>query len=310
MSVEDELSRFSPETDTLLTIGVFDGVHLGHQRLVAELLAQAARRRLLSGVVTFRQHPEDLLNSGKKLPFITDIVTRTRLLKEEGVDFVVPLSFTTQLAQLDARTFIGLLQKYLKMRGMVIGSDFALGKGREGDIGTIKKLGREMGFNVTVVPPLEINGEVVSSTATRQALADGDMGRVHELTGRYYSLRGRVVTGAGRGEGIGFPTANLHVSPGQAIPPDGVYASLAHANGKTYQSMTNIGCDPTFGDNERTVESFLIDYHGDLYDHKLSVDFVVRLRNEKKFKNAGELKKQLAEDIRQGKTVFDSMGIN
>jgi riboflavin kinase/FMN adenylyltransferase len=308
--VEEELSRFLPEKDTLLTIGVFDGVHLGHQRLITELLQQAARKHLLAGVVTFRQHPEDLLSTGKKLPFITDIITRTRLLVEEGVDFVVPLSFTNHLASLDANTFIDLLKKYLKMRGLVIGSDFALGKEREGDTDTLKKLGREMDFSVTVVPPLEINGEVVSSTAIRKALADGDMGRVHELTGRYYSLRGRVVTGAGRGEGIGFPTANLHVSPGQAIPPDGVYASLAHFNGKTYQSMTNIGCNPTFGENERTVESFLIDYHGDLYDHKLSVDFVVRLRNEKKFKNAGELKRQLAEDIRQGKTVFDSMGIN
>ncbi len=310
MPVEEELSHFSPDSDTLLTIGVFDGVHLGHQRLVTELLRQAALKHLLTGLVTFRQHPEDLLTPGKKLPFITDITTRTRLLKEEGIDFVVPLSFTSHLARLDARVFIGLLLKYLRMRGLVIGSDFALGKAREGDTGTLKKLGHEMGFSVTVVPPLEINGEVVSSTAIRKALADGDMGKVHELTGRYYSLRGRVVTGAGRGEGIGFPTANLHVSPGQAIPPDGVYASLAHVNGKVYQSMTNIGCDPTFGENERTVESFLIDYRGDLYDHKLSVDFLVRLRNEKRFKNTGELKRQLAEDIKQGKTIFDSMGIN
>jgi riboflavin kinase/FMN adenylyltransferase len=310
VSVEEELSGFSPERDTLLTIGVFDGVHLGHQRLIAELLEQAARRNLLSGLVTFRQHPEDLLSSGRKLPFLTDISTRTKLLKEEGVGFVVSLSFTAQLAGLEARVFLGLLQKYLKMRGLVIGTDFALGKAREGDIGTLKKLGREMGFSVTVVPPLTINGEVVSSTAIRKALAEGDMARVRGLTGRYYSLYGQVVTGTGRGEGLGFPTANLNVSAGQAIPPDGVYASLAHINGKAYQSMTNIGRNPTFGKNERTVESYLLDYRGDLYGQELSVDFVDRLRHEKKFANIEELKQQVAEDVRQGKTILDSSGLN
>jgi riboflavin kinase/FMN adenylyltransferase len=308
--VEEELSAFSPERNTLLTVGVFDGVHLGHQRLISELLEQAARKKLLAGVVTFRQHPEDLLSAGRKLPFLTDIATRTKLLKEEGVDFVAPLSFTVQLARLDARAFIGLLQKHLKMRGLIIGSDFALGKAREGDTGALKKLGREMDFSVTVVPPLEINGEVVSSTSIRKALAEGDMGKVHELTGRYYSLYGSVVTGAGRGEGMGFPTANLNVSAGQAIPPDGVYASLAHINGKVYQSMTNVGRNPTFGKNERTVESYLIDYSGDLYGHELSVDFVTRLRSEKKFGNIEELKRQVAEDVRRGKTILDSRSIN
>jgi riboflavin kinase/FMN adenylyltransferase len=308
VSVEEELSGFSPEKDTLLTIGVFDGVHLGHQRLISELTEQAARRRLLSGLVTFRQHPEDLLFSGRKLPFLTDINTRTKLLKEEGVNFIVALSFTARLAGLDARAFIGLLQKYLKMRGLVIGTDFALGKAREGDTDTLQKLGREMGFSVTVVPPLIINGEVVSSTSIRKALAEGNMTRVRELTGRYYSLYGRVVAGAGRGEGIGFPTANLNVSVGQAIPPDGVYASLAHINGKVYQSMTNIGRNPTFGKNERTVESYLIDYSGDLYGHELSVDFIARVRDEKKFASTEELRQQVAEDVRRGKTILDTTG--
>jgi riboflavin kinase/FMN adenylyltransferase len=310
VSVEEDLSGFSPENDTLLSIGVFDGVHLGHQRLITELIEQAARRRLLSGVVTFRQHPEDLLSSGRKLPFLTDIATRTRLLKEEGVGFVVPLSFTLQLARLDARTFIDLLQKHLKMRGLVIGADFALGKDREGDTTTLIKLGREMGFSMTIVPPLEINGEVVSSTSIRKAMASGDMGRVRELTGRYFSLYGKVVAGTGRGEVLGLPTANLNVHSGQAIPPDGVYASLAYINGRVYLSMTNIGRNPTFGDNKRTVESYLIDYSGDLYDRELYVDLVARLREERKFKDADELKKQVAEDIQRGKMILKAAGLN
>ncbi|HUT67620.1 MAG TPA: bifunctional riboflavin kinase/FAD synthetase [Dehalococcoidales bacterium] len=310
MLVEEELASFSPERDTLLTVGVFDGVHLGHKHLISELLRQAGEKGLLSGVVTFRQHPEDLLSSKKQLPFLTDIKTRVRLLQNEGVDIIVPLSFTKDLARLDARRFIGLLQKHLKMRGMVIGSDFALGKGREGDTGTLRQLGKEMDFSVTVVPPMEINGEVVSSTTIRKAMAEGNMEKVRMLTGRYFSLHGRVVTGAGRGEGLGFPTANLDVNSGQALPPDGVYAGLAHINGKIYQTMTNVGKDPTFGVSERTIEAYLLDYSGDLYGHELTVDFVARLRDEKKFKNVDELKKQVAEDVRQGKNILESTGVN
>lgn len=310
MLVEEELASFSPERDTLLTVGVFDGVHLGHKHLISELLRQAGENGLLSGVVTFRQHPEDLLSSKKQLPFLTDIKTRVRLLQNEGVDIIVPLSFTKDLARLDARRFIGLLRKHLKMRGMVIGSDFALGKGREGDTGTLRRLGKEMDFSVTVVPPMEINGEVVSSTTIRKAMAEGNMEKVRMLTGRYFSLHGRVVTGAGRGEGLGFPTANLDVNSGQALPPDGVYAGLAHINGKIYQTMTNVGKDPTFGVSERTIEAYLLDYSGDLYGHELTVDFVARLRDEKKFKNVDELKKQVAEDVRQGKNILESTGVN
>lgn len=310
MLVEEELASFSPERDTIVTVGVFDGVHLGHQQLISELLKQAEQSCMLSGVVTFRQHPEDLLSSETKLPYLTDVKTRTRLLQNEGVDFIVPLSFTRDLARLNARQFIGLLLEHLKMRGLVIGSDFALGKGREGDTDTLSRLGKEMDFNVTVVPPLKINGKVVSSTTIRKAMAAGDMEKVRSLTGRYFSLHGRVVTGTGRGEGLGFPTANLDVNSGQALPPDGVYAGLAHINGKIYQSMTNIGQDPTFGPSERTVEAFLLDYHGDLYGHELRVDFVAKLRDEKKFDSVDELKEQIAEDVRQGKAILESTGAN
>ena len=310
MLIEKELAEFSSPGETALTIGVFDGVHLGHKHLIAELLKQARREGLLSGVVTFRQHPEELLSSGRTLPFLTDIKTRINLLRGEGVDIIAPLSFTRELAALAARDFISLLQKYLKMRRLVIGPDFALGKGRQGDAAALHRLGKEMGFDVSVVPPLKIKGEVVSSTAIRQALADGDMKKYQVLSGHPFSLRGRVVTGAGRGAGLGFPTANLDVSAGQALPADGVYASLAHINGQTYRSMTNIGKDPTFGTNERTIESYLVEYHGDLYGTELLVDIVARLRDEKKFANAEELKKQMAEDVQLGEKILKSMDVN
>jgi riboflavin kinase / FMN adenylyltransferase len=309
VQVEEELASFSPERETILTIGVFDGVHLGHRKLITELLIQARQNNQLAGVVTFRQHPEDLLKAGKRLPFLTDIKTRTKLLKEEGVDLIVTLSFTKELAALSARQFMSLLQQHLHMKGLVVGPDFALGKSREGDIEAIRKLGKEMRFSVTVVPPLKINGEVVSSTILRKALAEGNICKVKELTSRPYSLHGKVVEGAGRGEGLGFPTANMDVKSGQALPPDGVYVGLTRANGKIYQSMTNIGRNPTFGDAERSVESYLVDYHGDLYGKEVYLDIVARLRDEKKFSNAEELKKQISQDIVQGKTILESIGV-
>ena len=306
--VVEELAKFSPDRDTMLTVGVFDGVHLGHKHLISKLLEVARQRHLLSGVVTFQQHPEELLPPRTRLTFLTDIEERIILLKNEGIDVIIPLSFTAELSQLSARQFVSLLQKHLRMSGLVVGSDFALGKNREGDADTLQKLGQDMNFSVTVVPPLVINGEVVSSTTIRRALAEGDMIKIRELTGRPFSLQGKVVTGAGRGVGLGFPTANLDISSEHALPPDGVYASWAHIDGKEYQSMVNIGRCPTFGVGECVVEAYLVDYRGDLYGHELKIDMVERLRDEKKFDTVDDLKEQVAEDVRHGKAILNSMG--
>ena len=306
--MEAELARLSPEQDTLLTVGVFDGVHLGHQHLISQLVAQAGQQGLLPGVVTFRQHPQEVLNPRTRLPFLTDLDERSRLLKNEGVAIIVPLVFTVESARLNARQFVGLLKKHLRMRGLVIGADFALGREREGNTDTLRALGEEMGFSVTVVPPVKLNGEVVSSTAIRQALADGDVKKVYRLTGRPFSLCGWVVSGAGRGVALGFPTANLDVDPEQAVPADGVYAGWAYINGRAYQSMTNIGRNPTFADSERTVEAYILDYKDDLYGQELRLDIVARLREEKQFDSAVELKKQIAEDIARGRIILGSGG--
>ena len=306
MQVEEELSRLSPEQDTLLTIGVFDGVHLGHKKLISKLIEQARGRNLLSGIVTFGQHPQDLLSPQKRLSFLSDLDEKIGLLKDEGVDIVVPLSFTAELAHLGARQFVGLLQEHLRMRGLVVGPDFALGRGREGDIDTMRKLSHDMGFSLTVIPPAVIDGEVASSTVIRGALAVGDVVKAQKLTGRPFSLHGQVVCGTGRGAGLGFPTANLDISPTKALPADGVYASRAYVNGKIYPSMTNIGRCPTFGGGERTVEVYVADYRGDLYSRDLKIDIIDRLRDEKQFDNIDELKEQLAEDVRQGRDMLSS----
>ena len=196
------------------------------------------------------------------------------------------------------------------MRGLVVGPDFTLGRDREGSIDSLRALGRDMNFTVTVIPPIMINGAVVSSTAIRNALANGDMKKVLSLAGRPFSLNGRVTRGAGRGLELGFPTANLDIVPEQALPADGVYATWAYINGKAYQSMTNVGKQPTFAGNQRTVEVYILDYHSDLYGRELKIDIMAQVRSEERFDTADELKKQITEDIKQGRTILDSRGRN
>ncbi len=305
MQVEEELAELSPEKDMLLTIGVFDGVHLGHKYLISQLKEHARQQNLLSGVVTFRQLPPQVLSSQAGLSYLTNLAEKVSLLKNESVDAVITLSFTRELAQLSAKQFLGLLKKYLRMCGLVVGPDFALGRNREGDADTLRTFGQDMCFSVTVIPPVRVNGETVSSTVIRDALADGNMKRVVSLTGRSFSLQGRIIAGVGRGAELGFPTANLEIDPRQTLPADGVYATLTYIDGKAYQSVTNIGECPTFGGSECTVETYILDYRGDLYGYELKIDIVERLRGEKRFNTVEELKKQITEDVKQGRAILD-----
>jgi riboflavin kinase/FMN adenylyltransferase len=308
MSVEQELGQFSPRKEMLLTIGVFDGVHLGHRHLISRLKELAGKQGYSSGVITFSQHPREVLSPKTRLPSLTSLEQRTALLQETDVDIVIPLPFTPQLANLSPQQFISLLQGYLKMKGLVVGPDFALGKGRKGDIDTLRRLGQEMDFSVTVVPPMKIDGEVVSSTAIREALAKGDIKRAQRLLGRPFRLQGRVVSGDKRGVKLGFPTANLEVAPGQALPAGGVYAGRAYIDGQSYSAMTNIGTRPTFGGGPQLIEVYLIDYNGDLYGQELAIDIIERLRDEKKFDTPEQLIEQIAEDVKQGKALLKTRG--
>ena len=306
MPIEEELARLSPNKDTLLTIGVFDGVHLGHKYLLSRLIELAGQQNLLSAVVTFDPHPQKMLSPKTRLPFLTDLDQRITLLKNEGVEAIIISPFTPELAQLSAYEFVSLLKKYIRMKGLVIGPDFALGRGREGDINALRTLGEDMDFTVTVVPPVMINDEVISSTAIREALAEGDLKRVHNLIGRPFSLHGRVIPGASRGAKLGFPTANLDIDPEQALPAEGVYATWAYINDTVSESMTYIGNQPTFGGRQRAVEVYVLDYHGDLYGHELKIDIMERLRGEKQFGTTDELREQITEDIERGRAILSS----
>ncbi len=304
MQLEKHLASFSPPRETILSIGVFDSVHLGHQHLLSYLLRQAQQRNLLSGVITFDRHPQTVLLSQTQLPWLTTLEDRTILLHKLGIELIVVLPFTLSLAQMSVRCFIQLLKKHLKMCSLVIGPDFALGKGRQGDATRLQALGQEMGFTVEVVPPVVLDGIVVSSTAIREALACGDVTRVEKLAGRPFSLISEVVPGAGRGKTLGFPTANLEVKPEQALPEDGIYVTITEINQELLPSVTNIGVRPTFGDGKHTIEVYLLDYQGELYGEKLRINFIDRIRDERRFDSVEELKAQLRKDVEQAQLIL------
>lgn len=303
MGIEHELAKLVPPRETLLTIGVFDGVHAGHRYLLERLIQRGKEENLVSGVVTFNPHPQWVLHQDQ-LPWLTTLEERTNRLRGLGIDLVAVISFTLEVSQLSAREFVVLLKSYLKMRGLMISPDFALGRGREGNSTLLSALGKELGFTVETIPPFTIDGEIVSSTLIRQALAQGDMAKVTKLMGHPFNLVGEVIPGERRGQILGFPTANLDIEPQQALPGNGVYATIAQVDGKQLASATNIGTRPTFGDGRKTVEIHLLDYEGDLYGKQLKTGFISKLRNEQYFASSEELKSQVRKDVRKAKTIL------
>ncbi len=304
MEIVEELEKIKPHQETIFTIGVFDGVHLGHQSLLTYLKKKAQQNNWLSGVITFISHPETVLGSQNQLPWLDSLDNRIELIKNLGIDIVIALNFTTELRQLSAREFVQLLKEHLKLRGLIIGPDFALGKNRQGTVEQLRLFGKQMGFNVEVVPPLVINGEVVSSSLIRQVLSQGDMKRAAKLLGRPFRIRGLVVPGDQRGRTLGFPTANLEIKPDQASPGDGVYVTVAYTDSEPLPSVTNIGVRPTFGDGKRMVETYIINHKSELSGKALSVAFIDKLRNEKRFISVDELKTQIAKDVEQAKLIL------
>ena len=305
MAIGDELGAFAVRGETALTIGVFDGVHRGHTHLISNLVDEAARKGLMAGVVTFREHPAAVLSPRFEAQYLTSFEDRLELLNETKIDFVVPITFDRALSKLTAEEFVSLLQEHLRMESLVVGPDFAMGRNREGTIERLSELGDEMGFALTVVDGLQdTKGETVRSTTVRTALGEGEVERVTELLGRRFMLEGLVVSGEGRGGKLGFPTANIAPPQGMAVPGDGIYAAFAHLEGKRLMTAISIGTKPTFGDHDRAIEAFILDFDGNLYGKSLRLEFVRRLRDQVKFDAVEALLEQVDRDVAETRRIL------
>lgn len=306
MQVIRDLSQANLPQDTIVTIGAFDGVHLGHQHLVGQLCAAARRDGLLSALVTFHPDPAAFLTPENERFCLASVHEKEILLGELGLDLTAILPFDQKLRLTPARDFVEQLRRCLRMKGLWVGPDFALGYKRQGDLPALRGWSQELGFSLRVVEPLVIHGEVVSSTRIRHLLIKGAVKEATELLGRYPYLVGTVVPGAKRGRRLGFPTANLLVSDRRVIVGNGVYAAYAWWENQRRPAVVNVGVRPTFSEEEKQVEIHLLDFQGDLYGDNLAVEFVERLRPEQRFGTAAELVEQVEKDKTRGRQLLAS----
>jgi riboflavin kinase/FMN adenylyltransferase len=299
MKIDDDLSQLLVDRDSALTIGVFDGVHRGHVHLIRHLISEAKSAGRLSGVVTFKNHPRSVVRPDFKPNYISTLEERVRLLKENGIDFVVPLTFDHDLAHLPAEQFLARLSERLRMKALVVGPDFGMGQNRDGTLDTLPILGRKLGFSFKSVDLLTDSDSPVKSTVIRNLIAEGDVGMVSRMLARNFSVTGTVVDGFKRGRTLGFPTANVEILDGFASPGDGIYATWAFLESGRYMAATSIGTRPTFKEGGRTIEAFLLDFSEDIYGQILRLEFVKRLRGEEKFDSVDALLSQINKDVQQ-----------
>ena len=289
-----------------LTIGVFDGVHRGHQEILKNLIAGAHENDAPAIVLTFWPHPGIVLGKRAHLKCLTTAEERAELLGELGVDVVLTQPFTPEFATLSARDFMTRVSQRLGLHSLWIGYDFALGRNREGNFEKLSELGQELGYSVQALGPVKNGANVLSSSLIRQRIREGEVAHAAENLGRYYSVSGPVVHGDGRGRKINIPTANIDYPKGKVIPAFGVYATWAWVGGKRYQAATNIGINPTFTPDKETpnVEAHILDFDGDLYDQQVTLEFVARLRDEMKFNGVDALLKQIHTDIGETRKIL------
>lgn len=284
-------------TPSNLTIGNFDGVHLGHQALIRALIDDARSAGRQAGVMTFHPHPAAVLRPNTDHQVLTTVEERLALFERLGLDFAVVYPFTRETAATPAREFMAQLSASLRLASLWVGPDFALGRNREGNIDALREFGATQGFQVHVITPQILGEGEVRSGRIRANLLDGDVTGAAQQLGRYYQIDGRVVEGARRGRTIGFPTANLDVPASRLLPANGVYATWAEVAGQRHPSVTNIGVRPSFDNGQRTVEAYLLDFQGDLYGQQMTLELVARLRAEMRFSGIDALRAQIEHDV-------------
>ncbi|HEU4965097.1 MAG TPA: bifunctional riboflavin kinase/FAD synthetase [Bacilli bacterium] len=290
---------------SVMALGNFDGIHIGHQQLISRAKEMAQRLGVPASVLTFYPHPRQVLGRGQYGNLLTPVDEKMRVFKELGIDIVYVVDFTMEFAGLTAEQFVGQFLANLQPQAVVIGFDYAFGRGGKADASQLKALAEDIGIMVDIVGAVNRYGEKISSTLIREKLSYGDVRMVHELLGRPYALTGQVVHGEKRGRLLGFPTANLQPGDTYTLPKNGVYLVRVLVGEDWHTGVLNIGTKPTFHDTKhRSLEAHLLHFSGDLYDQHLRVEFLDFIRDEKKFFSVEELVQQIQADVQEAQQRF------
>ena len=299
----------APLPNPAVTIGNFDGVHLGHREIFRRVKQAAREQGGVSVVVTFAPHPLKVVPTTKQVQLINTCAEKETLIAASGVDYLLVIPFDAAFAALTPREFVtDVLVGRIGVKRLIIGHDYAFGRNREGNATLLQQLGEEFGFAVEELPPIGKEGTVYSSTTVRNLVRSGAVDQVVRFLGRHYSLGGTVVHGEHRGAGLGFPTANLSTDK-ELIPADGVYAVKVKIDDTIYDGACNIGANPTFGNDRTSIEVFIFDFSGQLYGREVRLYFVARLREERKFPSVEELRQTIADDVRRCRELLRDVTI-
>lgn len=297
MKIIKDLGRFK-EKSSVAALGTFDGVHLGHRKVILSAVRLAKKKRLPCVVVTFDPHPKSVVNPSRKPLLLTTVDERAGLVKELGADILAVIRFDKKLGDTSYRDFAKkILAGVFRARGIFIGKDYAFGRGREGDPYKLKKLGLKLGFKAFPVVDKELGGQPVKSTLIRTLIKDGEFSRAINLLGHPYVINGTVVAGFGRGRELGYPTANIKTCREKLIPKSGVYAGKIEIRGRRYKCAVNIGSRPTFGAKDITIEAHIPGFDRNLMNKRVVLYLTKRLRDEKRFKTVKDLIKAIKRDV-------------
>jgi riboflavin kinase/FMN adenylyltransferase len=307
----EEFNKEAKKRPVIITIGAFDGVHVAHRALIAGAVMRARELGITAAVLSFDPHPDTVVKPDRKMIYLTSLEDKATLIKEVGTDALIIQPFNDEFRTVTAEGFVDKLLSVMDVREIHVGEDFVFGYKAQGNVVRLREMGHNLGFQVKSLAPLEVGNQVVSSTLIRRLLVEGDVQQAGRFLARYHSLSGVVVHGDQRGRTIGFPTANTAIPVDFAIPGNGVYATMTKIENeeKTRPSVTNIGVRPTFDGKNRTIETFLLDFEGDLYDKVIRVEFVKKLRDERKFSGIQEIREQLARDVENARLALEENGL-
>jgi riboflavin kinase/FMN adenylyltransferase len=310
MNVYKDIALIEKKNKTVVTIGTFDGLHLGHQRIIEIVKSEAEKNNGRSLLITFEPHPRSVVSKDYNLKLLTTTKEKIDLMRKTGLENILVINFTKDFSDLSAEEFIReYIVEKIGVSELIIGHDHRLGKDRVGDESKLKELGKIYSFDVLPVNAVKINDEIINSTKIRNALLKGDLGKANTYLGRYYSLSGKVVSGAKRGRSLGFPTANIGLEDNnKLIPANGIYIVEFFIASKMYYGLMNIGTRPTFEDSQEVViEVYLYDFDEDIYGEYVSVNILQRLREEVKYPGREELIKQMEIDKFNGTKIIQSL---